>query len=302
MECDMSNTAVVREVVLGHGENTVKPASKIAIVAGHANALAIRQQLDRMLQSGVFVQSARLSRFLQFIVEHSLAGNETYLKEYVIGSEVYERKPPYHPSQDSIVRTEARRLRSKIKDYYAAEGKDDLVYVYLRPGSYVPAFQYKEVLIGAERVRDVESHSLSAKSSATVVAILPFNDISGTALSSKYAQGIPEELAYILMRTEACRVISPSSTAHFCGQQSDPAVAMSKVGAQIAFEGSVREEGNRIRVTARIVDAAGFQLWTMRLDALADAQRSFAIEEKIASALSVGFDALLGNSRCQSVL
>jgi TolB-like protein len=298
----MSNTAIVREVMLGHSENSAKPASgKIAVVAGHSNALAIRQQLDRMLRSGVFVQSARLSRFLQFIVEHALAGNENYLKEYVIGSEVYERKPPYHPTLDSIVRTEARRLRGKIKDYYAAEGKDDLVYVYLRPGSYVPVFQYKEVLIGAERAKDVETHSLSAKGSAIVAAILPFQDISGTSLSSKYAHGIPEELAYILMRTEACRVISPSLTANFTSQQNDPAVVMSKVGAQIAFEGSVREEGNRIRVTARIVDVAGFQLWTMRLDALADAHRSFAVEEKIASSLSVGFDALRGHPQGRSV-
>jgi TolB-like protein len=297
----MSKTAVLHEVVPGHGENAAKPASgKIAVVAGHSNSLAIRQELDRMLQSRVFVQSARLSRFLQFIVAHALAGNESYLKEYVIGSEVYDRKPPYHPSQDSIVRTEARRLRSKLKDYYDAEGKDDLVHLYLRPGSYVPVFQYKEVLIGAERSQDVESHSLAAKGSAIVAAILPFHDISGTPLSSKCAHGIPEELAYILMRAAACRVISPSSTAYIRAQQSDPAVVMSKVGAQVAFEGSVREEGNRIRVTARIVDAAGVQLWTTRLDALADAQRSFAIEEKIASALSVGFTALCGHSHCRT--
>jgi TolB-like protein len=295
----MSKTAVLHEVVLGQGENTNKPASgKIAVVAGHPNALVIRQGLDRMLQSRAFVQSARLSRFLQFIVEHALAGNESYLKEYVIGSEVYDRKPPYHPSQDSIVRTEARRLRSKIKDYYDAEGKDDLVYVSLYPGSYVPVFQYKEVFLGAERAQEVEGHPLSVGGSSVVAAILPFHDISCTPLSAKYAQGIPEELAYILMRSEACRVISPSSTARISGQQNDPAVVMSKVGAQIAFEGSVREEGNRIRVTARIVDTASFQLWTMRLDALADVQRSFAIEEKIAAALSVGFDALRGHTHC----
>jgi TolB-like protein len=297
----MSHTSVVREVVSAHGENTMKPASsKIAVVAAHPNALAIRQQLDRMLQSKEFVQSARLSKFLQFVVEHALTGNEGHLKEYVIGSEVYDRKPPYHPSMDSIVRTEARRLRAKIKDYYQTEGKEDLVYVYLRPGSYVPAFQYKEALVGAEHTGDVESCSWSAKGSAVVAAILPFNDLSGTPLSSKYAQGIPEELAYILMRTQACRVLSPSSTAHLGGQPGDPAVVMSRVGAQIAFEGSVREEGNRIRVTARIVDAAGFQLWTMRLDALADAQRSFAIEEKIASSLSVALDGLRDQHR-QSV-
>ena len=49
---------------------------------------------------------------------------------------VYGRKPPYHPSQDSIVRTEARRLRGKLKGYYDSEGKRDPILIYLRTGSY----------------------------------------------------------------------------------------------------------------------------------------------------------------------
>jgi hypothetical protein len=51
-------------------------------------------------------------------VEHAIGGTGEGLKEYIIGTEVYDRKPPYHPSQDSIVRTEARRLRTKLKEYY----------------------------------------------------------------------------------------------------------------------------------------------------------------------------------------
>jgi adenylate cyclase len=76
---------------------------------------------------------------------------------------------------------------------------------------------------------------------------------------------------------------------------------MSKVGAQIAFEGSVREEGNHIRVTARIVDATGFQLWAKRFDAEAGSHALFTIEEQIAAALSAGFDALFVDSQCRSV-
>jgi len=46
------------------------------------------------------------------------------MKEYLIGTEVYHRPTSYHPSEDSIVRSEARRLRSKLKEYYDSVGKD----------------------------------------------------------------------------------------------------------------------------------------------------------------------------------
>lgn len=102
---------------------------------------SIREELSRMLESPIFAQSERLGRFLRFTVETTLAGNGEALKEYLIGTEVYDRKPPYHPSADSIVRSEARRLRSKLKQYYESVGKDDTVFIYYRPGSYVPVFR-----------------------------------------------------------------------------------------------------------------------------------------------------------------
>ncbi len=88
---------------------------------------AIREALSRILESAMFIQSDRLSRFLRFTVEATLAGEADMLKEYLIGTEVYDRKPPYHPNADSIVRSEARRLRSKLKEYYESVGKDDPV-------------------------------------------------------------------------------------------------------------------------------------------------------------------------------
>jgi hypothetical protein len=102
---------------------------------------AIREQLLRMLDSAIFMHSHRLSRFLRFTVETTLAGQAQILKEYLIGTEVYDRKPPYHPSEDSIVRSEARRLRNKLKQYYDSVGKDDSVFIYYRPGGYAPVFR-----------------------------------------------------------------------------------------------------------------------------------------------------------------
>jgi hypothetical protein len=105
---------------------------------------AIREELSRILESSIFVQSDRLGRFLRYTVETTLAGDAETLKEYLIGTEVYDRKPPYHPSVDSIVRSEARRLRSKLKEYYESIGRNNSVFIYYRPGSYVPAFRSRD--------------------------------------------------------------------------------------------------------------------------------------------------------------
>lgn len=102
---------------------------------------SIREELSRILESSLFAQSDRLGRFLRFTVETTLAGEADTLKEYLIGTDVYERNSSYHPSEDSIVRSEARRLRSKLKEYYDSIGQDDPVHIYYRPGSYVPAFR-----------------------------------------------------------------------------------------------------------------------------------------------------------------
>ena len=51
----------------------------------------VRSELERILASDLFRRSERLSRFLSFVVERSLQGEEDQLKEYVIGVEVYEK-------------------------------------------------------------------------------------------------------------------------------------------------------------------------------------------------------------------
>ena len=124
----VSRMVFVNGVVMGEGKNTVSEK-------------AIRDELSRILESSLFSQSDRLGRFLRFTVETTLMGKGETLKEYVIGTEVYDRQASYRPNEDSIVRSEARRLRSKLKEYYESVGKDDPVFIYYRPGSYVPVFR-----------------------------------------------------------------------------------------------------------------------------------------------------------------
>ena len=245
---------------------------------------AIRNELTRVLQSPLFAQSDRLSRFLQFAVEHALSGTQDVLKEYVIGVEVYDRRPPYHPSQDSIVRTEARRLRSKLKEYYESEGKDDPIFIYFRPGSYVPVFRSK-VALDSDPVPTSVDNSFFVEGAGVSIAVIPFLDLSGGSLSFACAQGITDELVHKLMKTEGCRVIAASSLGKLGSQAYDLPTLVEKLGVQIVFEGTVREEGTRVRITSRIVNSHGFQIWSQRFEAEAVPSSLFTLQEQVASAL-----------------
>src|ERR1700676_2128489 len=84
-----------------------------------------RAQLQKILAHALFVRTQRMSRFLQFGVEHTLAGTGHQVKEYLVGVDVFDRPKDYDPRVDPIVRVEARRLRQKLRSYYASSGKKD---------------------------------------------------------------------------------------------------------------------------------------------------------------------------------
>ena len=77
-----------------------------------------------------------MSRFLRFIVQETLQGRAAQLKEYLIGVEVFDRDHSYDPRTDPVVRGEARRLRTKLMEYYENEGKEDVVRIQIPKGSY----------------------------------------------------------------------------------------------------------------------------------------------------------------------
>ena len=104
----------------------------------------VRRQLDRLLASAGFANAGRMSRFLKFVVEKTLAGEAERLKEYVIGVEVFDRDADYDPRVDAIVRVEAARLRTKLAEYYAGEGRDDAVVLSLPKGGYAPVIKLEQ--------------------------------------------------------------------------------------------------------------------------------------------------------------
>jgi eukaryotic-like serine/threonine-protein kinase len=107
---------------------------------------AVRAQLERILADPLFLRSNRLSRFLSFVVDETLRGEQNSLKEYQLGVEVCDRGKSYDPRTDPVVRVEARRLRSALESYYANGGRDDSVIISLPKGGYVPCFTQREAI------------------------------------------------------------------------------------------------------------------------------------------------------------
>jgi TolB-like protein len=230
----------------------------------------IRDQLSRILESSMFIQSERLGRFLRFTVETTLAGEAGSVKEYLIGTEVYDRPPSYSPNEDSIVRSEARRLRRKLKEYYESDGQDDPVLIYYRPGSYVPVFTLRELFSERLGIR---------------VAVLPFVDASGSNLSGECAQFITDELIHELVRTEGLHVTTASSVGPLVAQALDIPSLARKLDVHILFEGTVREDNNQLRVSVRVVNADGFHILSERFETESDTQGVLKVSEKIVSEL-----------------
>jgi eukaryotic-like serine/threonine-protein kinase len=145
---EVTAAAQPRGFVLSRSSPSPSPgwskASPISPIEPALSNEAIQEQLQKILSSPMLVRSKRLVRFLSFIVDKELKGEGRDLNEYPIGIEVYERPSSFDPQIDTIVRTEARRLRLKLRQYYETEGNGDPILIEVPKGSYAPTFRARE--------------------------------------------------------------------------------------------------------------------------------------------------------------
>jgi hypothetical protein len=111
---------------------------------------AIREQIDRLVQSKTFGTSDVHRRLLQYLADKAIAGEADRLKEYTVGIEAFGKPDTYDPKQDSIVRLQAGRLRQKLAVYYQSEAHGDTVRVTLPKGAFRLEFEQVEPPKGGE--------------------------------------------------------------------------------------------------------------------------------------------------------
>jgi hypothetical protein len=102
--------------------------------------MSVNDQLARITKSPPLVSSPSLCRFLRYVVEETLAGRASGIKEQVLGLEVFDRGPDFNPRLDPIVRVQARNLRMRLATYYTGPGQADPIRIELPKGTYIPVF------------------------------------------------------------------------------------------------------------------------------------------------------------------
>ncbi|MDE1992945.1 MAG: hypothetical protein KGI75_10605 [Rhizobiaceae bacterium] len=244
----------------------------------------IRHQLDILRRSDTFTGSDRLLSFLSYLVEETLEGRGENLREAVIGNAVYRRDPPYDPRIDSTVRVEARRLRKKLNDYFALDGRDDPVLLTIPIGSYIPEFTVNTPGARDETAEATEPTSgLFEKGQGASVAILPFKALSQDTVVKDFADGLTDELIYAFGTEPGVRVQSRSVVFPFAERQQPASSVAAELGVDVVLQGTVREQNDSIRVTVELSDGKGFVASSDRFDG--PTSNRLQLQERIATTL-----------------
>ncbi len=275
----------------------------------------IRKQLDRILSSPGFARNERLSRFLQFIVQQAIDGKTDEIKESLVGIEVFGRAPGYDTRSDSVVRTEATKLRARLMEYYVGDGAADPVVIQLPKGGYTPVFGRKEMAREAaatdRRKRWLALGALSvgaitiivgtwwwvARRNAPIpIAVLPLANLSQNASNDYFADGLTDEIIRNLSILDGLAVRSQTSSFAFKGRARDVREAGRQLDVEYILEGSVLRAGQQLRIDVQLVRVRDdFPVWSGRYDKeLTDV---FAIQDEISRGIVNSLRLKLGRGR-----
>jgi TolB-like protein/Flp pilus assembly protein TadD len=273
--------------------------------------------LDKILAGRAFRGAERPGRFLRFIVEQALAGNQ--LKETLLGVEVFGRSPTYDPRLDGVVRVEAVKLRSRLKEYYETEGAADPIRIDLPKGGYLPCFEALAIP-PARLIAPIEKmaaeppnrarwtdwrvivpllavavmvagyllarrpHPQPAAPDSSSIAVLPFVNLSSDKENEYFSDGLTDDLIDALTKIRGLRVVARGSAFQFKGKNPDIRAVGRQLNVAAVLEGSVQRSGDRLRITAQLSSVAdGYHVWSETYDRrLADV---FAVQDEISRAI-----------------
>lgn len=270
------------------------PRARAARTEAVPSPQSIREELEKILSSQTFRASGGQRTFLRFTVEQTLDGHADLLNEYFIGVQALNRGEAFDPRANPIVRTQASKLRSRLLKYYVEEGPGDPVRIELPKGHYSPVFfnsvshtrarvargwvalharkaaifvfllvavAAAEYLWGIARQAGLYSFRTNS------IAVMPFLAIGGDKQDELFSDGLSEDLISALAPMHSLRVVARTSTYQFKDKRADIRTIGRTLNVRTVLEGSVRRSGNRLRVTAQLIDtSSGYNLWSESFD------------------------------------
>lgn len=292
-------------------------------VMGHSSKIAseaVRSQLKRICESLMFVNSERSRTFLQFTVDETLAGRSHQLKEFTLGIEVFHRDENFDPRIDAIVRVEATRVRSKLREYYDTLGSEDSIRIELPKGAYVPEFQLIDkqnrptsttgprhyaqralivsgllILAGIAYFAGSSLHTPNLESgkietSPSSVAVLPLRNLSETPESEYLSIGMTDALITALAKHRGLRVTSTTSMMRYKNVNRPMSEIARELNVSFLVEGSVLRSGNVVRITAQLIKGnADEHIWAENYER--DLSNVLAVQDEVAGKIA---EAVLG--------
>ena len=151
---------------------------------------------------------------------------------------------------------------------------------------YKTAAQFAQALASTSVSTPTDTATLPQQtvSSAKSVAVLPFSNMSTDAENEYFADGMAEEIINALSKIQSLRVASRTVSFALKGKNEDLADVGRKLHVSTVLDGSVRRMGNRVRITAQLVNVAdGYQLWSDRYDR--EMEDIFAIQDDISQSI-----------------
>jgi len=147
-------------------------------------------------------------------------------------------------------------------------------------------------------LRSARAGSSALSTNNVSIAVLPFADMSPAKDEEYFSDGLSEQLIHDLARVPGLKVVGRSSAFQFKGKNEDLRSVGRKLGVANVLEGSVRRDGNHLRITAELIKADdGFQLWSQTYDR--EINDIFAVQDDIARAATEAMQLklLAGNGR-----
>ncbi len=156
-------------------------------------------------------------------------------------------------------------------------------------------FAYDKFVLSAAREAAAVSVELTEFDKS--IAVLPFVNMSSDPENEYFADGLSEELLNVLARIDSLRVVGRTSSFHYKGTSPDLREVGKMLGVAHILEGSVRKQGDQVRVTAQLVHASdGFHLWSDTYDFKLD--DIFAVQDEISTEVAGALrKALLGEAQ-----
>jgi len=134
---------------------------------------------------------------------------------------------------------------------------------------------------------------VAARSGAFSIAVLPFANLSNDQEQQFFSDGITDEIMTTLAKLQSLRVVARESAFQFKGERNDMRAVGKALGAQYLINGSVRRAGERVRITAQLVDAnSGVGLWSDSYDR--ELKDIFATQDEIAQSIASALRVPLG--------